>query len=64
MSGPAVMSPTQETDPPPPYNRSAQQTATAADFQVREERVICIELLSSPEYLTNTNSVIVMLVWL
>ena len=64
MSGPAVMSPTQETDPPPPYNRSAQQTATAADFQVREERVICIELLSSPEYLTNTNSVIVMLVLL
>merc|ERR1719481_1894136 len=37
------MSPTQETDPPPPYNRSAQQTATAADFQRRQE-----ELKASP----------------
>ena len=34
VSGPAVMSPTQESNPPPPYNRSAQQTVTAADFQV------------------------------
>ena len=34
VSGPAVMSPTQEANPPPPYNRSAQQTVTAADFQV------------------------------
>ena len=34
VSGPAVMSPSQETEPPPPYNTSAQQTVTAADFQV------------------------------
>ena len=30
---PAVMSPTQE-NPPPAYNQSAQQTVSAADFQV------------------------------
>lgn len=36
--GPAVMSPTQEA-PPPTYNQSAQQTATTADFQRRQEEL-------------------------
>jgi len=36
--GPAVMSPTQEA-PPPSYNQSAQQTATTADFQRRQEEL-------------------------
>ena len=36
---PAVMSPTQEAAPAPPpqYTQTAQQQATAADFQVRRE---------------------------
>ena len=34
-SQPAVMSPTQEAAPPPQYTQTAQQQATAADFQVR-----------------------------
>ena len=36
---PAVMSPTQEAAPAPPpqYTQTAQQQATAADFQVRKE---------------------------
>jgi len=40
---PAVMSPTQEAAPapmpPPAYTQSAQQTATAADFQRRQEEL-------------------------
>ena len=39
---PAVMSPTQET-PPPAYNQSAQQSVTAADFQVRDEQVDIVD---------------------
>jgi len=37
-SGPAVMSPTQEA-PPPAYQPTAQQTATTADFQRRQEEL-------------------------
>jgi len=36
--GPAVMSPTQEV-PPPAYQPTAQQTATTADFQRRQEEL-------------------------
>jgi len=36
--GPAVMSPTQETAPPS-YEQTAQQTATTADFQRRQEEL-------------------------
>ena len=38
MGQPAVMSPTQEAAPAPPpqYTQTAQQQATAADFQVRK----------------------------
>ena len=45
---PAVMSPTQEAAPAPPpqYTQTAQQQATAADFQVRKNELIMIFSLS------------------
>ena len=46
------MSPTQETDPPPPYNRSAQQTVTAADFQVRAEQSLILDTVYCTLYCT------------
>ena len=64
---PAVMSPTQEAAPapapPPAYTQSAQQTVTAADFQVdkiiHDFNTTVLITYTISHFLTNCNNVMI-----